>query len=227
MALAAQHDTRLICFDLDGTLVDQTIFIWSTLHEYFGSDPLRRQQAAEDFHAGRISYHDWFHNDLTLLREKGAQRDRMIKAIEPLRPTLGAHETLARLSKRGYRLAVISGSLDLVLQHFFPQAPFAHVLINQIHFDADGNIAGGIPTPYDLEGKARGLTELARREGISTADCAFIGDNVNDLPVMKKAGFAIGVNIKSPKVAEVADLVLERTDLRQLLAYFPGPSLKS
>ena len=29
---------RLVCFDLDGTLVDNTIFIWQTLHEYFQTD---------------------------------------------------------------------------------------------------------------------------------------------------------------------------------------------
>ncbi len=29
---------KLVCFDLDGTIVDDTVFIWQTLHEHFKTD---------------------------------------------------------------------------------------------------------------------------------------------------------------------------------------------
>ena len=212
----------MICFDLDGTLIDKTVFIWSTLHEHFASDPDKRKQAAADYRAGRISYPDWFETDLELLKAGGADRDGIFKTLRSLKLTPGARECLSTLRARGYKLGLISGSIDVVLEHFFPEEPFDHVLINRIDFDESGRIAGGTPTPYDLEGKADGLRELAKREGLTAGQCAFIGDNFNDLPVMKAAGFSIGVFVKDPQVIAAVDLHFKGDDLRDLLPCFPG-----
>ena len=223
MALKKSENIRLVCFDLDGTLIDKTVFIWSTLHEHFKSDPHKRKQAAADYRSGRISYADWFETDLDLLKAGGADRDGMFRAVSSLRLTPGAKECVYALKDRGYRLGLISGSIDLVLQHFFPEEPFDHVLVNRIRFDPAGQIAGGTPTPYDLEGKAEGLKELAGRENLAVEQCAFVGDNFNDLPVLKAAGFSVGVFVKDPQVLEAVDLHLEEGDLRALLPHFPGP----
>lgn len=223
MALTAPPHVELVCFDLDGTLVDNTVYIWSTLHEHFGSDPVRRRRAHDDHQSGQISYEAWFRTDLELLAERGADRNGMLQALDALVPVEGAAETLDTLKARGYRLGLISGSLGIVLERFFPAAPFDHVCINQVHFDAAGRIAGGVPTRYDLAGKAEGLAAIARREGLTTHGCAFVGDNINDLDVMRAAGFSVGVNVKHPRVAETADVVLEGRDLRGLLALFAGP----
>ena len=221
MALRRPEDIRLVAFDLDGTLIDQTIFIWKTLHEHFGSDPLRRASARDDYLAGRISYAEWFKTDLVLLGERGADRASLLACFDGLTPAPGALETLQALEARGYKLGLISGSLDVLLQHLLPLHPFDHVLINRLHFAPDGTIAGGEPTPYDMQGKADGLAELARREGLELSACAFIGDNVNDLHVMRAAGYAIGVHIKHADVRAVIDHELKGQDLRPLLKLFP------
>ncbi|MBN2362221.1 MAG: HAD family phosphatase [Deltaproteobacteria bacterium] len=213
---------RLICFDVDGTLVDQTIYIWQTLHDHFGSDLQRRRQAQRDYLGRRISYAEWFFHDIELLRERGADRTGIEQVIGLLAPMPGAVETLAGLKARGYRIGVISGSLDLVLDHFFSSAPIDHRLINRFVFDAEGRLAGGEPTPYDMEGKAAGLRELARREGLTLEQCAFVGDNKNDLEVMRVAGYSVGVNVKHPLVEKAVDRVVSGRDLRPLLDIFQG-----
>ncbi len=213
----------MVCFDLDGTLIDRTVFIWSTLHEHFASDPQKRKQAADDYRSGRISYPEWFETDLQLLIAGGADRQGIFNTLSSLRLAPGAKECLHTLKARGYKLGLISGSIDVVVEHFFPEKPFDHVLINSISFDESGRITGGTPTPYDLEGKAEGLCELAGREGLTAEQCAFVGDNFNDLPVMKAAGFSVGVFIKDPRVVEAVDLHFQGGDLRDLLPHFPGP----
>ena len=80
-AVAGRLRFPLVCFDLDGTLVDDTVYIWSTLHEHFRTDAARRARAREDFYAGRISYTSWFQNDLELLDEAGARRATMVALI--------------------------------------------------------------------------------------------------------------------------------------------------
>ncbi len=214
---------RLIAFDLDGTLIDETIYVWQTLHQHFSTDSQRRQQARADYRAGRITYAQWFDTDLELLTARGATRARIRACFAGLRPASGARQTLAALKSRGYRLGLISGSLDILLDQFFPTHPFDWVHINRLHFAPDGSIAGGRPTPYDMAGKADGLAAMAEESGLPLAQCAFIGDNVNDLDVMRAAGLSIAVHVKHPDVARTADLVIESTDLRALLPLFPGP----
>ena len=50
---------KLVCFDLDGTIVDETVYIWETLHEYFQTDEAKRRTKTADFHSGKISYSEW------------------------------------------------------------------------------------------------------------------------------------------------------------------------
>jgi phosphoserine phosphatase len=204
----------LVCFDVDGTLVDDTVFIWQTLHDHFATDPAARRRAHDDFFAGRITYADWFGWDLRLLSAAGATRSRIREVLEMLRPMEGAREALLDLHGRGHTLAIVSGSLDIVVAHLFSDIPFKHVLLNHLEFGDDGRIAGGTPTPYDLEGKADGLRELCRREGIAPARAAFVGDNVNDLWIAKAAGLSIAFNCKSDELRAACHLEVPGRDLR-------------
>ncbi len=222
MALSNKDKIRLIAFDLDGTLVDDTVFIWSTLHQHLKTDSIRRQQAHDDYFNNKITYQQWFENDLQLFKEKGADKTSILEAVKLLKPAPGAHHVLKTLAEKGYKLAVISGSLQIVLDHFFSDILFDHVLINHIHFDEIGKISGGKPTPFDLEEKAQGLKKLARLEGLTLSECAFIGDNFNDVSVMQVAGFSVGINVKSEKVRAVADVIVESANLEELLPLFTG-----
>jgi phosphoserine phosphatase len=207
----------LVCFDLDGTLVDDTIYIWKTLHETFGTDAAARQQAYDDYNAGRISYRRWFEHDLELLDAAGATAKRIRGVLDTLRPMSGARETLAELARRGHRLAIVSGSLDIVVEHLFPRVAFDHVLINRLFFDRHGRIAGGEHTPYDLAGKADGLAEICRREGLMAAQAAFVGDNANDVWIARAAGLGIAFNCKSDDLRTACDVEVAGKDLTRIL----------
>jgi phosphoserine phosphatase len=211
-----QLDYPLVCFDLDGTLVDDTIYIWKTLHETFRTNRVCREAAYRDFFAGRISYRRWFEHDLELLKAAGADRERIREVLSRLKPMPGAEEILWELKGRGHKLAVISGSLDIVVDHLFDKAVFDHVLVNRLRFDESGAISGGDPTPYDLDGKADGLKELARRENLALRQTAFVGDNDNDIWVAKSAGLAIAFNCKSDALRSICHTEVTVKDLRAI-----------
>lgn len=209
----------LVCFDLDGTLIQGTIFIWQTLHDAFGTDPERRRRAKDDFHAGRITYQQWFHHDLVLLGEANATRERMLASLDAIHPTPGARETLDALRGAGVHLAIISGSIDLVLNRYFGDVAFDAVLINQLDFDDAGRLAGGTHTDFDVDRKGAGVEEIARRLNVDVDRTAFVGDNYNDVSAARTAGLSIAFNPRSDELTEAAHVVVNGEDLQGILPH--------
>ena len=211
---------EVVCFDLDGTLVQGTVFIWNSLHDHFKTDSARRVLARQAFFEGRISYREWFEHDLELLDERGATRQTMEAMFaEKIVPTNGAQTTLDRLKEAGKKIAVLSGSLDLVLTTFFDESLFDVVFLNRIFFDETGRIAGGRHTPFDLDRKAHGIEEITRRLQVPLERCAFVGDNYNDLSAAGIAGLPIAFRPKSDELRRLARVVIDEEDLTLILPH--------
>lgn len=212
---------KLICFDLDGTLIDDTIFIWQTIHKHLGTDNHARRQAQQKFFNEEITYEEWAHHDVALWKQLGATQQHLREAIKPLKLMCGARETLTELKKQGYTLAIISGSLDFALEHVLPDYRhfIDHLYINKITFDLQGKIQEIIPTQYDLEHKATALKEIVEKEKITLKQCVFVGDHHNDIAVAKIAGLSIAFNSKSPELNAVCSVVIQEKDLRIILKH--------
>ncbi|MBI1935582.1 HAD family phosphatase [Candidatus Woesearchaeota archaeon] len=212
---------KLVCFDVDGTLIDNVTFSWQVFHDHFQTDRHRREDAKNRFFNGEITYKEWAEHDINLWRERNAKKPEFLKAIGHLRLMEGAMETLHELKKRGIKLAVISGSLNILLEKFIPNFEefFDDVFLSRIYFDEDGSISKVEATEYDLDGKALALRKIAKREGISLKDCVFIGDYLNDLKIMQEAGLGIAFNCEYEELKKAADVVIEKKDLREILRY--------
>lgn len=212
---------KLVCFDLDGTIVDETIFIWDTIHDFCGVSKEDRKKAYNNFVNKSISYDEWYANDRILLKKAKCNKKTLFEAIKPLKLMPGALETLKKLKEKGLKIAIISGSLNLVLDYLIPnyEEIFDDVFINKMFFDEEGNISGGESTPFDFEHKATGLKEICKREGIDPKECVFVGDNHNDTHIAELAGLSIAFNCKSETLAEIADVVIEKKDLREILKH--------
>jgi len=209
----------LIGFDVDGTLVDDTVFVWQTLHDFFHTDPVSRDHAFNSYMDGNWTYAEWFEHDMLLLTQAGACRSTIMQAISGMRLAGGAIETLRTLRAHSLKLAIISGSLDIVVEKFGLGEYFDDIHLNRVRFDAEGRLASWIPTSYDVFDKAKGLAALASRYGVPMERTAFVGDNFNDVAVAKAAGFSIAFNCKSDELAKAADVVVPGGDLRAVLPY--------
>ena len=71
---------KLVCFDVDGTLIDNVTFSWPIFHDYFQTDKHRREDARSKFFSGKISYLEWAEHDISLWKEKNAKKDDFFKA---------------------------------------------------------------------------------------------------------------------------------------------------
>ena len=212
---------KLICFDVDGTLVDNVKFSWQIFHDYFQTDKHRREDAKKKFFNGEITYLEWAEHDINLWKGKNAKREDFLDAIKNLKLMKGAMETLQELKKRGFKLAIISGSLNIILEKFIPNYEkfFDDVFLSRICFDEDGNIIKVQATEFDMDAKALALKKIAERENISLEECVFIGDYLNDLKIMQEAGLGIAFNCSHEELKKVADVVIDKKDLREVLKF--------
>ncbi|MBS3105920.1 HAD family phosphatase [Candidatus Woesearchaeota archaeon] len=212
---------KLICFDVDGTLIDNVTFSWQIFHDYFQTDRHRREDAKKKFLNGEITYLQWAEHDISLWRETNAKKEDFLKAIGHLKLMQGAMETLSELKRKGFKLAVISGSLNIILEKFIPDYSefFDDVFLNKIYFDENGTISGVKATEFDMEAKAIALKKIAEREKIKMEECVFIGDYLNDMKIMQEAGLGIAFNCNYEELKKVADVVIDKKDLREVLKF--------
>lgn len=58
-----------------------------------------------------------------------------------------------------------------------------------------------------IQNKAAVFAQILEKDGITAAEAAFVGDDVIDLPVMRRCGFAIAVKNARPEVKAEADWI--------------------
>jgi HAD superfamily phosphoserine phosphatase-like hydrolase len=214
-------NSKVVIFDLDGTLITGIEYIYSHLWEYFDVPVEKHKKPVLDYLHKRIDYAQWVREDIRLLQEAGADKETMIKAFGELKLIDGAMETITAVKDAGRKLVLISGSIELALRTVIPdyEEHFDDVFINHYFFDGNGSISHAIPTPYDMEHKAKGVTDMAKKYGCTTSECIFIGDSENDIHAAEIAGFSIAFNCKSEMLGEICDVVIKNHCIKEILPY--------
>jgi phosphoserine phosphatase len=212
----------LICFDVDGTLVEHpdNKVIWEVLNTRILGDDSVNVERFKMYSAGEISYDRWVELDVSGWVEHGAMREQVLGAVSEFNLIDGAMETVRELKNRGYRLAIISGTLDIMIETLFPDHPFEEVFTNKILFDSAGKLVSWEATPFDLHGKPVALRSLVKKFGTTLDRSAFIGDGDNDVPLLGVAGYFVAFNPRSSELEERSDVVIRNRDLRELLEIF-------
>jgi phosphoserine phosphatase len=212
----------LIGFDVDGTLVRHPTgrVIWEVLNlRYGGSEEINRDRY-DSYHRGDLAYDKWVELDIGGWQAAGATRDEILESVDEFELVGGAWETVHELKKRGFKLAVISGTLDILLDHLFPDHPFDEVYTNKIFFNGDGTVESWRATPFDGHGKPRALRDIAERHGVPLSRSAFVGDGENDVPLLDVSGFFVAYQPKSTTLETRADVVIRDDGLHALLDVF-------
>lgn len=209
----------LVCFDVDGTLITHPSgkVVWEVLNlKYTGTDKIN-QERYRMYRAGEITYSDWVRLDVEGWIKAGATHDEILDAVHEFDVYEGALATVRALKESGVRLAVISGTIDIIVDTLFPGNLFDDVYSNKIYFDENGKLIGWEPTPFDLEGKPVALRELSNKSGVALDRSAFVGDGDNDVPIVGVAGCVVAFNPRSEELERRADYVVKNESMVELL----------
>lgn len=203
---------KLVVFDVDGTLTKHSS-IWWRLHEYFGTQKLGKKYYDEYF-AGLIDYKEWARLDAELW--KGRHVSEVIRVVNETELVPGAKEAIAELKHRGLHVAILSGGLDIMANNIAKRLGIEYVLTNRLIVN-DDRLAGEVEILVGWAEKAKELKQIANHFKVSLDETAYVGDGKNDVSAFKVAGLSIAFMPEYDEVADAADKVILKNDLREIL----------
>lgn len=210
-----RRSRRLICFDMDSTLVGT-----ECIDELADRAGVGEQVRAitESAMRGEIDFIESFTRRVALL--KGLDESVMKDIADNLPYNEGLERMMKVLKRVGYKTAILSGGFTYFAKHLQQKFGFDYVYANELEIE-DGKLTGRyLGDVVDGRRKAELLKILCQVENIHLEQAVAVGDGANDLPMISLAGLGIAYHAK-PKVKATAEQNLSAIGLDGLL-YFLG-----
>lgn len=206
---------RLICFDMDSTLIETEVI--DELADRAGVGPQVRA-ITESAMRGEIDFCESFKRRVALL--EGLEESVMHDIAEHLPVTEGVERMMEVLKRTGYKTAILSGGFTYFGNYLKRKFGFDYVYANELEI-VDGRLTGRhVGDIVDGKRKAELLRIIAQVENIDIAQTIAVGDGANDLPMLATAGLGIAFHAK-PKVKQTARQSISTIGLDGVL-YFLG-----
>ncbi len=210
-----RRSRRLICFDMDSTLIDTEVI--DELADRAGVGAQVREITASAMR-GEIDFHESFTRRVALL--KGLDVSVMEEIAHNLPITEGLERMMTILKRVGYKTAILSGGFTYFGNYLRQKYGFDYVYANELEIE-DGKLTGRyLGEVVDGRRKAELLRLLCQFESINIAQSVAVGDGANDLPMLNLAGLGIAFHAK-PKVKATARQSISTIGLDGIL-YFLG-----
>lgn len=220
--ISLQEDTiyrrcrRLICFDMDSTLIKTEVIDELADRAGVGEEV---RAITESAMRGEIDFQESFKRRVALL--KGLDVGVMKEIAESLPITEGVERLMKVLKRSGYKTAILSGGFTYFGNYLKQKYNFDYVYANELEVGPDGKLTGRyVGDIVDGRRKKELLRLLAQVENINIAQTIAVGDGANDLPMLSEAGLGIAFHAK-PKVKEEARQSISTIGIDGVL-YFLG-----
>lgn len=223
---------KLVIFDLDGVLYDRpwanigdkyadtiAVSTWDVLFKELGIYDLHEHLKAL-FASGILDYVQWGEAACKALMKAELNKTTFDRVISNRPLMLGAEETIRVLKQNSIKTCVITGSFEALALRAKNELGVDHYLAScRLLFNSNERLEGWKLQPTDYENKAKFIEEIARANNISLKECAYVGDDVNDIKALGKVGISIAFNAEKEKVRQVADIVVEQKNLKEILPH--------
>ncbi len=188
---AHRKNKRMICFDMDSTLVDME-----------GIDEMARKagvhravaRMTEKAMRGDFDFAESLKQRVAML--KGLTLEKLIDIRDQMKLSEGAEELLTTLTWLGYQVGIISGGFDFFADYLREKFNLDFARSNHLEIKNDcltGKVTGKI---IDAAEKARILNQISCDSGIPLDQVVVVGDGANDALMLSQAGLGIAYNAK-------------------------------
>ena len=206
---------RLICFDMDSTLIETEVIDELAIRAGVGDQVKAITEAAM---RGEIDFCESFRQRCALL--KGLDVSVMQKIAENLPITEGVDRLMRILKKVGFKIAILSGGFTYFGNYLKQKYNIDYVYANELEVE-NGKLTGRhVGDIVDGKRKAELLRLIAQVENVDIRQTVAVGDGANDLPMISIAGLGIAFHAK-PKVKATAKQSISTIGLDGIL-YFLG-----
>ena len=206
---------RLICFDMDSTLIETEVIDELAIRAGVGDQVKAITEAAM---RGEIDFCESFRQRCALL--KGLDVSVMQEIAENLPITEGVDRLMRILKKVGFKIAILSGGFTYFGNYLKQKYNIDYVYANELEVE-NGKLTGcHVGDIVDGKRKAELLRLIAQVENVDIRQTVAVGDGANDLPMISIAGLGIAFHAK-PKVKATAKQSISTIGLDGIL-YFLG-----
>ena len=206
-----RRNRRLVCFDMDSTLIQTEVI--DELAELAGVGGEVRA-ITESAMQGELDFNESFKQRMKLL--KGLDESVLQQVAVNLPITQGARRLIETLKKYGYKTAILSGGFTYFGNYLQNELGIDYVYANQLEI-INGKLTGNyLGDSVDGTKKAEYLKEIAQKENIHINQTIAVGDGANDLPMLNLAGLGIAFHAK-PKVKDEAQSAISSIGLDGVL----------
>ena len=206
---------RLICFDMDSTLIKTEVIDELAIRAGVGDQV---KAITESAMRGEIDFCESFKQRCALL--KGLDVSVMQEIAENLPITEGVDRLMRVLKKVGFKIAILSGGFTYFGNYLKQKYNIDYVYANELEIE-DGKLTGRyVGDIVDGRRKAELLRLIAQVENVDIRQTVAVGDGANDRPMISIAGLGIAFHAK-PKVKATANQSISTIGLDGIL-YFLG-----
>jgi len=199
--VAHRKNKRMICFDMDSTLVDM-----EGIDEMARKAGVHREVAriTDKAMRGDFDFEESLRQRVAMLR--GLPLNDVMQIRNKMELSQGAEQLLTTLKWLGFKLGIVSGGFDIFAGWLKDKFSLDFAFANRLEIK-NGALSGKVDGDIvDGAQKARFVNQIACDLGIPLDQVVSIGDGANDSLMLTQAGLGIAYNAKKAldRVANVA-----------------------
>ncbi|KUK49900.1 MAG: HAD-superfamily hydrolase, subfamily IIB [Parcubacteria bacterium 33_209] len=197
---------KIICFDVNGTLVDQSSWEIFTSGEKEVEQELKN--LFDNYYNNKISLRDfWEKMALTLKATGNANMEYICNHSDDINTLKdGAEDLISYLKDKGYKIYLISCSIDIFLEKLTQKLKLDGFYAGtKFTFNEDGELLSIESECFKNKNfKEEKIREIAKDNNAEIEDIVFVGDGKNDIGAFEITKNGIAIDSKVEELRNIA-----------------------